>query len=504
VAVRKIVGIETEYGIVLRGADDPNPITASSMLINAYLGETGARGPGRGTAKVDWDFEDESPGNDARGSFAAELAMAPEVETHLVNAVLTNGARYYVDHAHPELSTPECGDARSVVRYDRAAELILRRSMAAARSVLPPGQEIVVHKNNSDGKGNSYGCHENYLMDRAVPFGRIVVHATTHFVTRQIFTGAGKLGSELVGVSRADVPFQLTQRADFFEEEVGLETTLKRPIVNTRDEPHADAQKYRRLHVIVGDANLAQLATFLKVGTTAIVLAMVEDDALPREFRFATPVPAMRQVSWDLSLRRPLQLVDGGTATALEIQWELLAAAQRWADRHGLDAVGGDVGAEVLRRWEEVLTDLEADPLRLADRLDWPAKLRLFRRYMERDDLDWSSPRLSALDLQYHDLRPERCLADRLGLERLVDDAEAERGIDEPPDDTRAWFRGACLRKWAGDIVAANWDSIVFDVGEDPLRRVPMMEPSRGTRAHVGRLVDTSETPAELLDRLGS
>ncbi|HSL59944.1 MAG TPA: proteasome accessory factor PafA2 family protein, partial [Acidimicrobiales bacterium] len=246
------------------------------------------------------------------------------------------------------------------------------------------------------------------------------------------------------------------------------------------------------------------LATFLKVGTTAIVLAMVEDDAIPREIRFATPVPAMRQVSWDLTLRRPLALADGSSATALEIQWELLGAAQAWADRYGLDAVGGEVGAEVIRRWEEVLADLEVDPLRLADRLDWPAKLSLFERYRARDGLDWSHPRLSALDLQYHDLRADKNLAERLGLERLVDDVDAERGIDEPPDDTRAWFRGTCLRKWAPYIVAANWDSIVFDVGEDPLRRVPMMEPSRGTRAHVGRLVENCETPAELLDQLGS
>ncbi len=197
-----------------------------------------------------------------------------------MNAVLTNGARYYVDHAHPELSTPECADPRSVVVYDRAAEVILARSMTAARSLLAEGQEIVVHKNNSDGKGNSYGCHENYLMDRRVPFGRIVSRAMPHLITRQVFTGSGKVGTEASGLTDADVPYQLTQRADFFEEEVGLETTLKRPIVNTRDEPHADAQKYRRLHVICGDANCSEVATFLKVGTTALVLCMVEDDWL--------------------------------------------------------------------------------------------------------------------------------------------------------------------------------------------------------------------------------
>src|SRR5688572_13382718 len=197
------------------------------------------------------------------------------------------------------------------VLWDKAGERILARSIESAAEMLPAGQEIVVYKNNSDRKGNSYGCHENYLMDRAVPFGKIVTHATAHFVTRQIFTGAGKVGSEVSNIGPDEVPFQLTQRADFFEEEVGLETTLKRPIINTRDEPHCDAQKYRRLHVIVGDANLAEVSTYLKVGTTAIVLAMVEDDALPRDFVFHAPVRALRQVSYDLSLSRPIELVDG-------------------------------------------------------------------------------------------------------------------------------------------------------------------------------------------------
>src|SRR6266404_6358432 len=263
-AIRKVCGIETEYGIVLRGVGESNPVTASSLLINAYVSQQ--------QRKVEWDFEDESPGRDARG-FAREGAMAPEVETHLVNTVLTNGARYYVDHAHPEFSTPECTDALQVVRYDKAGERVLARSMQAASRLLPTGQEIVVYKNNSDGKGNSYGTHENYLVDRAVPFSTLVRHMIPWFVTRQIITGAGKVGSEH---GAAEAVFQVTQRADFFEEEVGLETTLKRPIVNTRDEPHCDPQKYRRLHVIVGDANLCEVATFLKVGMTSVVLSMIE------------------------------------------------------------------------------------------------------------------------------------------------------------------------------------------------------------------------------------
>jgi Pup amidohydrolase len=504
VALRKIIGIETEYGILVRGAAEPNPIAASSVLINAYVQELARTGGGTRTApRVGWDFEDEHPDIDARG-FVAEASLAPEVETHLVNAVLTNGARYYVDHAHPELSTPECADPRTVVVYDKAGEMILQRSMRAARGALSPDQEIVIYKNNSDGKGNSYGCHENYLMDREVPFSRIVAHVMPHFVSRQIYTGAGKVGTEAPGLTSSDVPFQLSQRADFFEEEVGLETTLKRPIVNTRDEPHADAQRYRRLHVIVGDANLAEVATFLKVGATALVLSMIEDDFLPRELALATPVHALRQVSYDVGLDRPLELDDGSTITALEMQWEYLDRAKKYADAEGLECLGPEeVGMEVLRRWEDVLVNLESDPLSLAGQLDWVAKYRLMQGYRERHDVPWTDPRLAAMDLQYHDLRAEKSLAARLGLERLTTDSEVDTAVSEPPRDTRAYFRGICLQRWADQIVAANWDSMVFDIGGDPLRRVPMMDPTRGTEAHVGSLMAECTSTAELLDRLG-
>jgi proteasome accessory factor A len=495
VAIRKVLGIETEYGIQLRGAGESNPIAASSMLINAYVAQQ--------HRKVGWDFEDESPGRDARG-FSPDGTMAPEVETHLVNAVLTNGARYYVDHAHPEISTPECADALEIVRYDKAAELVLIRSMEAAARTLPSGGEIVVYKNNSDGKGNSYGCHENYLMDRAVPFSRIVAQVIPHFVTRQVYTGAGKVGVEAPGLTSAEVPFQITQRADFFEEEVGLETTLKRPIVNTRDEPHCDSQKYRRLHVITGDANLSEIATYLKVGVTAIVLSMVEDDVLPGDLALAKPVFAMREVSHDLTLKRPLDLADGRKVTALDIQWELYDRAKKYELEHGLASVGEAVGADLMTRWGAVLAALESDVMSLADQLDWVAKYRLFDAYRERNDLAWNDAKLRAMDLQYHDLRPEKSLFARVGMQRLVDDAEVEEATTEPPATTRAYFRGKCLQKWGADIVAANWDSLVFDVGSDPLRRVPMMEPLRGTAAHVGRLIDECETAAELLDRLGS
>jgi proteasome accessory factor A len=496
VAITKVCGIETEYGIHVDTAGDPSPTTASSLLINAYVAQL--------DRKVGWDFEDESPGRDARG-FAREGSMPPEVETHLVNAVLTNGARYYVDHAHPEYSTPECSNPLEAVVHDRAGELVLRRSMEAANRLLPAGEEIVIYKNNSDGKGNSYGCHENYLLDRALPFSRIVHELTPHLVSRQIFTGAGKIGEEVS--HGGDTPeFQLSQRADFFEEEVGLETTLKRPIINTRDEPHADPQRYRRLHVIVGDANLAEVATFLKLGTTALVLAMIEDGFLAnRDFRLAAPVAAIRSVSRDTTLRTTVELASGGKLSALELQWQLYDLARKYTAERGSEALGNDdVARRVLDRWEAVLQGLESDPQSLANQLDWVAKLRLVEAYRERHSLDWGDSRLYALDLQYHDLRPAKSLFARLAMERLTDDDEVVRAMTEPPVTTRAYFRGRCLQRFSPAIVAANWDSIVFDIGEDALRRVPMMEPLKGTALHVDTLFEGCNTPAELLRRLGS
>ncbi|MEJ7721373.1 MAG: proteasome accessory factor PafA2 family protein [Ilumatobacteraceae bacterium] len=296
----------------------------------------------------------------------------------------------------------------------------------------------------------------------------------------------------------------MSQRADFFEEEVGLETTIKRPIVNTRDEPHCDPKKYRRLHVIVGDANMSEVATYLKVGTTAIVLAMIEDDTLGDDWMLANPVAAIRRISHDPSLRATVRLHGGRSATALEIQWGLLERAHKYEQSHGLAAVGESVGADVLRRWESVLAGLESGGDDVADIVDWVAKGRLVDGYRERHGLAHNDARLKAIDLQYHDLRLERCLARRAGLSTLVGDAEVESAITEPPTSTRAYFRGRCLAKFADNIVAANWDSLVFDIGDEPLRRVPMMEPTRGTAEHVGALIDEVTTARELIERLGA
>ena len=491
-AIPKVIGTETEYGIAAVGQPDFNPVLSSSMLISSYAGSL---------RRIRWDYEDESPLRDARGFEPVSGRELSDEDLGLANVILPNGARYYVDHAHPEYSTPECLTPRSLVIHDKAGERILERSLAVVAAEIPSSPALAIYKNNSDGKGNSYGTHENYLMDRATPFGDIVRDLTPFFVSRQIFTGAGKLGLEAQWDERGKHVFQLTQRADFFETEVGLETTLKRPIINTRDEPHADPERYRRLHVIVGDANLCEVATFLKLGTTSIVLKMIEDGFLP-DFSLVNPVAAIHDVSRDVSLTTQVSLVDGRKMTALQLQWEYLELARKYVDREE----DTPENREVLERWETVLRGLENDPRTLSAQLDWVAKLRVLEGYRERDGLAWSDAKLRAIDLQYHDVRRDRGLYHRLAhagkVERITTDEEVQRAIMEPPDDTRAFFRGRCIAKYPDAIAAASWDSLILDTGRDALQRIPMREPLRGTRAHVEELLDACEDAAALVDRL--
>ena len=493
-ATPKVCGIETEYGILLSGAE-VDPITASSLIVSAYKDSS--------WAFASFDASHENPSRDARGVNLDDY-LDPVIDSKMINTVLSNGARYYVDHAHPEYSSPECATIRDAVLFDVAGEFILRESMNKANERLPQGVRIDLYKNNSDGKGNSYGCHENYLVDRQLPFAKLAAFITTHFVTRQIFCGAGKVGHETPTGVVDQSGFQISQRADFFEELVGLETTMKRPIVNTRDEPHCDPQKYRRLHVIVGDANMSEGATLLKLGTTSIVLSMIEDSFIGSDLALAHPVPAIRQVSHDPTLRRTLLMQSGARMSALDIQWQLLERATRYAAERGLESVGEEVGRLVLGLWEEVLQGLSGDRSSVADIVDWVAKERLLDAYSRRHDIAPGDARLRAIDLQYHDMRPGRGLAAKVGLRTFVSSDEVEHGVDHAPHTTRAYFRGECLRRWPDDIVAANWDSMVFDVGRDPLRRVPMMEPLRGTKAHVGALLEASTSISDLVERLGA
>jgi len=494
------MGTEVEYGITVQGQPLANPMVASSQVVNAYASATVR------ARRARWDFEEESPLRDARGFDMARQVADPSQLTDedlgLANVILTNGARLYVDHAHPEYSTPEVTSPLDIVRWDKAGEQVMLDAQRRAAQ-LPGGAPILLYKNNTDNKGASYGTHENYLMRRSTPFADIVRHLTPFFVSRQVVTGSGRVG---IGQDGRGHGFQVSQRADYFEVEVGLETTLKRPIINTRDEPHADPEKYRRLHVIIGDANLAEISTYLKVGTTSVVLAMIEDRFITVDLSVDGPVSALRAVSHDPTLRQTVTLKDGRTLTAVQLQLEYLDLAKKYVeDRYGADADPQTV--DVLARWESVLDRLERDPMSLARELDWVAKLNLLQQYRDRDGLDWDDAKLQMIDVQYSDIRPEKGLYNKLvagaRIDRLLDDATVTAAMHDPPTDTRAYFRGRCLEKYAEHVAAASWDSVIFDLpGRESLQRVPTIDPMRGSKAHVGELLDRSETAEELFTAL--
>jgi proteasome accessory factor A len=375
--------------------------------------------------------------------------------------------------------------------------------MIKANERLPQGVRIDLYKNNSDGKGNSYGCHENYLIDRQLPFAKLAAFITTHFVTRQIFCGSGKVGHETPAGVVDQSGFQISQRADFFEELIGLETTMKRPIVNTRDEPHCDPQKYRRLHVIVGDANMSQFATYLKLGSTALVLSMIEDGAFPQHLLIAHPVHAIKQISRDVTMSEQVMMADGSRMTALAIQNELCAAVKAYVASSSYCGLTHEEANDVLVNWEQTLQDLSAQPDALSKKIDWIAKLQLVNGTKNRHSLTDSDSRLKAIDLMYHSLNPKTCLATKLNLLNLFDSENIADAAQQPPDTTRAFFRGRVVDKWFDHIVNANWDSIVFDVANRPLQKVYMNEPLKGTRELTESIINSSTSVDELLALLG-
>ena len=513
----RVLGIETEYGIsalppsspgspggyhAIRIEDDLHPMQLSNHVVKAY----GASAAGQ---PATWDYETETPLRDIRGYEISRAAAHPDQLTDsdlgMANVILTNGARLYVDHAHPEYSGPEVTSALDAVRYDKAGDAVM--AIAAQRASQALGRSVRLYKNNTDGKGASYGTHENYLMLRSTPFDRIVTQFTVFLVTRQVITGAGRVG---IGQSSQTTGFQISQRADFFEAEVGLETTLNRPIINTRDEPHADASRYRRLHVITGDANLSEISTYLKVGAASWVLRVIEAGELGHDLRLETPVAAMRAVSHDLSCSQPLTFDQRGTASAVEVQEIYLQACRQHYERIAdeLTETALIEAKDLFTRWQECLDAIRTDLFSLADQLDWVAKLKLMESYRDRDGLDWDAPKLAMIDLQYADVDPRRSLyAALLGkgkMRRLVTDEEVERARTTPPDDTRAYFRGRVMEKFGSSVVAASWDSVIFDVPDRPaLQRLPLLDPLRGTREQVGQLIDECSSVTELFAALG-
>jgi proteasome accessory factor A len=405
--------------------------------------------------------------------------------------VLGNGARLYVDHAHPEYSAPEVAGAREAATWDKAGERILVDAIRVLATTAG-GPNAGLYKNNTDGKGASYGTHENYLVDRAVPFETLAAFITPFLVTRQVFTGSGRVG---LGQHSEQPGFQISQRADFIEAEIGLETTLRRPIVNTRDEPHTDPRRWRRLHVIAGDATTMDVATYLRVGTTCLVLTALEsgtgDPAFLDRVRLADPVASFHQVSRDLSVSQPLELASGGRATALDIQHAYLtlatAVAESAASRSALPypASPHDVApngpptasqsaaeaADLVARWTSILDRMARDPLSAAREVEWAAKYRVLAALAEREPDGWASPRLAAADLQWTDIRPERSLAARLAaagaVEVLVSESEVAAAVTAPPRSTRAWVRGRAVAGGEPEVWAANWDSVTLAAPSD-------------------------------------
>ena len=488
-AIPTIMGTEIEYGIIVKNSPEFDPISSCVLLVNAYREDPEGR--------ILWDYDQENPLADARGFQVDGEKYTPNQQENIArNKTLINGARYYVDHAHPEYSCPEVTNARDLVLHEKAGERVMEISRREATELLPQGAQMLLHKNNSDRKGNSYGSHENHLMDRRASFKRIVEYLLPFFATRQVYCGAGKVGSENRGRS---CDFQISQRADFFETEVALDTMVKRPIINTRDEPHADREKYRRLHIIVGDSNMSEYTIYLRSGVTALILSMIEDGAIDQDLVLRDPVQSIKEVSHDPTLKREIQLDNGKKMTAVEIQTAFLEMALTYAARNPVD----DAVREVLDEWQEVMDLLANDPMQLRDRIDWVAKKALIESFMDRQGLDWQDPKVQMMDLQYHDTRPDKGLyfmLERQGkMRRICTDEEINSAVFRPPSDTRAFFRGECLRRYPGEVFGVNWDSISFGVGDEPIKRVMMNEPLKGTQALVEELLDRSENAKALL-----
>jgi proteasome accessory factor A len=491
-AVPKVMGTEIEFGITVRNDRDFDPISSCVLLVNAYREDH--------TGKILWDYDQENPLADARGFQVEGEKYTPNQQENIArNKTLINGARYYVDHAHPEYSCPEVTNARDLVIHEKAGERIIEVSRREANALLPHGTQMLIYKNNSDRKGNSYGSHENYLMDRRTSFKQIVEDLLPFFVSRQIYSGAGKVGSE----NRAHpCNYQLSQRADFFETEVALDTMVKRPIINTRDEPHADREKYRRLHVIVGDSNMSEYTIYLRNGVTALVLSMIEDGAITKDVTLRDPVRAIKEVSHDPTCKQEIQLDRGRRLTAVQLQREYLDMALAYTSSRDIDPVTRDI----LDKWGYVLDCLEREPMDLHREIDWVIKRTLIESFLERKELDWESPKAQMLDLQYHDVRPDKglyFLLDRQSrVERIVSDDEISEAVTKPPEDTRAYFRGECLRRYSSEVFGVNWDSISFGIGDEPIKRILMEEPLKGSKVHVEQLFEESSTAAELVKNL--
>ncbi|GDY28582.1 Pup--protein ligase [Gandjariella thermophila] len=405
------------------------------------------------------------------------------------NVFLRNGSRLYLDvGSHPEYATAECDDLTQLVTHDKAGERILEDLLVDAERRLADegiGGDIFLFKNNTDSAGNSYGCHENYLVARAGEFARIADVLLPFLVTRQLICGAGKV----LQTPRGAV-YCLSQRAEHIWEGVSSATTRSRPIINTRDEPHADAERYRRLHVIVGDSNMSEVTTLLKVGSANLVLEMIEQGVQFRDFSLDNPIRAIREISHDLTGRRPVRLAGGREASALDIQREYYARAVEHVARRSPDPLT----QRVVELWGRTLEAIEQEDLSKIDReIDWAIKYRLVERYRAKAGLELSSPRIAQLDLSYHDIRRGRGVFDLLQrkgmVERVTDDGEIEAAKDTPPQTTRAKLRGDFIAaaQAAGRDFTVDW--VHLKLNDQAQRTVLCKDPFRAVDERVERLI---------------
>jgi len=405
------------------------------------------------------------------------------------NVFLANGARLYLDvGSHPEYATPECDSIYDLVVHDKAGERILEQLLASAEQRLrEEGIRGVIYlfKNNTDSAGNSYGCHENYLTSRRDDFSHYAEVLIPFLVSRQIYAGAGKVLQTARGAM-----YCVSQRAEHIWEGVSSATTRSRPIINTRDEPHADAERYRRLHVIVGDSNMSEYATFLKVGAASILLRMLEEpNVVLRDMTLENPIRAIREISHDMTCTRRVRLANGREASALEIQSEYLNRALRYAEKRDLSPLE----TQALSMWEHCLTQIEKDPLGLDRECDWVIKYKLIEGYRQKHDLALNHPKVSLIDLQYHDVNRDRGLfykmQDRGLVERICNDEDIDEAIETPPQTTRARLRGEFIRRAKERKRDYTVDWVHLKLNDQAQRTVLCKDPFKARDERVEKLI---------------
>lgn len=499
----RLFGLETEYGLFVEGKEVTDLVQEAMQVVRAY--------PGKWCGG--WDYRLEDPRRDARGFRVSHLATNPEDDRIEAGSprmtsdievrsdrVLVNGARFYNDHGHPEYATPECSNLYDLIAHDKAGErIVFECARARARALNADPRTIRVYKNNTDFHGMSYGCHEDYLVRREVPFDSLVAAMTPFLVTRQIFAGAGKVGGETSAGKGAI--FQLSQRAEFFSCEVSVDTLDRRPIVNSREEPHADPERYRRFHVILGDANMSEYAAALKVGTTCAVLSLVESGWSPL-VALKRPVASLHHISRDPSRKWEVEVVEtrggreAGMMTAVDLQRIYLREAR--ACLEGTD----EAMLWVLDAWQSVLDGLESDPWSLGDRIDWVAKEKMLQEYIDSEGIRWDDPILQGLDLEYHNLDPDDGLYHALeqsgAMRRVVTDDDIVAAQTAPPSDTRAFLRGLCVEKFHDTIQRVSWGKMVVRTG-DTQQTVDMSRLVDGNVAPINEKARRSETIEEFL-----